>query len=418
MVDQKWYSAGTISVTNGGRGVVGSATAWNPTVKSGDTLYVKSYALEVLTVEDDNHLTLADDYPGPTEPGLSYSVSRTSVLWHSPAILAAAISTLIASYKRATSIVLFEGVPAATLGNEGWAGFDLLSFDFYVKENGAWSKKGSTHGSVWYNGTTDPAGSLGLNNDFYVLTASTANNTASDIFKKVGANWVKVGSLRGARGATWLSGAADPAATLGENEDFYLQTGWGATGIPGDVWRKASGTWSVLVNTAGAEWYSGPSDPPNFTGVTGDFYFQSAKGTNGLPGDIWRKTGMSTWTKMVNTIGVSWYSGPTVPLSSLGNNDDLYMQTADEGVGVRGDLWKKIAGAWVKQFGFRPTLWLAGATVPAAAQGADGDFYYRGTGPNSVEIYLKQAGAWVLQSTLVSEERAKSIARNFAIVFG
>jgi hypothetical protein len=56
----------------------------------------------------------------------------------------------------------------------------------------------------------------------------------------------------GADGATWHTGATDPAGGLGANGDFYLQTGTGATGVLGDVWLKAAGTWSIETNIRGA----------------------------------------------------------------------------------------------------------------------------------------------------------------------
>ena len=48
----------------------------------------------------------------------------------------------------------------------------------------------------------------------------------------------------GADGAKWYSGSTDPSSGTGANGDFYLQTGVGSTGIIGDVWTKAAGSWS------------------------------------------------------------------------------------------------------------------------------------------------------------------------------
>jgi len=55
----------------------------------------------------------------------------------------------------------------------------------------------------------------------------------------------------GVNGATWLSGSTDPSSGSGSNGDFYFQTGTGSSGIAGDTWKKASGTWSKQVNLKG-----------------------------------------------------------------------------------------------------------------------------------------------------------------------
>jgi hypothetical protein len=59
---------------------------------------------------------------------------------------------------------------------------------------------------------------------------------------------------------TWLTGEADPTSGLGENGDFYLQTGTGDVGVPGDIWEKAAGTWSVIVNIQGEQGAPGSSN--------------------------------------------------------------------------------------------------------------------------------------------------------------
>lgn len=55
----------------------------------------------------------------------------------------------------------------------------------------------------------------------------------------------------GSPGALWYEGAIDPDNGNGINGDFYLQTGAGATGVLGDVWEKAGGSWSIVTNIRG-----------------------------------------------------------------------------------------------------------------------------------------------------------------------
>lgn len=53
-----------------------------------------------------------------------------------------------------------------------------------------------------------------------------------------------VDGIDGIDGATWYSGSTDPSNGTGLNGDFYLQTGTGATGVVGDIWLKAAGSWA------------------------------------------------------------------------------------------------------------------------------------------------------------------------------
>lgn len=65
----------------------------------------------------------------------------------------------------------------------------------------------------------------------------------------------------------------------------------------------------------------------------------------------WASSGGTT-----TAIGTTWYNGTTVPSSSLGIDGDYYLRST-------GDVYKKVAGAWVLQFS------IAG---PTGATGADG----------------------------------------------
>lgn len=55
----------------------------------------------------------------------------------------------------------------------------------------------------------------------------------------------------GADGATWLSGALAPGSGVGVNGDFYLHT------VTNDVYKKISGTWTVVTNIKGLQGLSG-----------------------------------------------------------------------------------------------------------------------------------------------------------------
>lgn len=59
----------------------------------------------------------------------------------------------------------------------------------------------------------------------------------------------------GAHGATWHNGTGAPASSLGNNGDFYLDT------LSGDVFVKASGSWSMQINLQGPTGQAGAAGP-------------------------------------------------------------------------------------------------------------------------------------------------------------
>ncbi len=101
----------------------------------------------------------------------------------------------------------------------------------------------------------------------------------------------------GADGALWYAGTADPGSGLGQNGDFYLQTGTGATGVLGDVWEKAGGAWAKISNIRGASG-SGTGDVVGpdggvtdghmavFDGITGKLIKSGGAPFSGAYGDL------------------------------------------------------------------------------------------------------------------------------------
>ncbi len=132
-------------------------------------------------------------------------------------------------------------------------------------------------GSVWHTGSSDPAGGTGVDGDYYFQTGTGSTGILGDVWRKSAGSWAIVGNIRGQAGATgatgadgadgaagddgalWYDGSTDPAGGTGVNGDYYIQTGVGATGIIGDVWTKAGGTWSIIGNIRGATGATGPA---------------------------------------------------------------------------------------------------------------------------------------------------------------
>lgn len=151
----------------------------------------------------------------------------------------------------------------------------------------------------------------------------------------------------GADGSVWHVGATDPAGGTGVDGDYYIQTGTGATGILGDVWRKASGTWSIQVNIRGA------------TGATGSTGADGAAGADGADG----------------ADGATWSTGATDPDNGNGANGDFYLQTGTGATGVLGDVWTKSGGAWAITGNIRGATGASGAgsgDVVGPASSTDG----------------------------------------------
>jgi hypothetical protein len=106
-----------------------------------------------------------------------------------------------------------------------------------------WIYNATTAGTVVFNGT--------YNNAPYGVYALASVNILP----------IPIGTIGppGANGATWFSGSGAPASGLGNNGDYYLNT------ANGDVYNKASGTWTIATNIKGATGATGPPGPAGFS---------------------------------------------------------------------------------------------------------------------------------------------------------
>jgi hypothetical protein len=108
-------------------------------------------------------------------------------------------------------------------------------------------------------------------------------------------------------GAQWYSGGGAPATGTGVLGDWYLNT------LNGAVYEKTgTTTWTLRTNitgpqgsagltggtgTQGSRWYSGGGVPAGATGIISDWYL------NVTNGDVYEKTGATTWTFRDNITG-------------------------------------------------------------------------------------------------------------------
>jgi len=161
-----------------------------------------------------------------------------------------------------------------------------------------------------------------------------------------------------------LSGAGAPAAALGNDNDFYLDT------ANGDYYKKTTGSWAVVINLKGADGNDGVDGPQILnsaaaplpaSGVDGDYHLDTTTG------DFYQKS-TGTWTLITNLKGstggagtngtdgddgFSFLQGSGVPGAGLGIDGDSYLDN------LNGDLYLKGGGSW----SLTGNIFVVGATV-------------------------------------------------------
>jgi hypothetical protein len=184
--------------------------------------------------------------------------------------------------------------------------------------------------------------------------------------------WTPLGNIKGPQGNTGPAGNTGPQGPQGNTGAQGPQgnTGaQGANGAPGEKWFSGSGAPSgTLVGS-----------------IVGDWYLNSATG------DVYEKTGSTSWTLQANikgpqgntgaagTPGEVWYSASGAPSTATGAVGDWYINTAN------GDYYEKTgAAAWT----LRGNL-----TGPQGPPGTVGTLTFTGdvTGSGSGTINLQIA---------------------------
>ena len=132
------------------------------------------------------------------------------------------------------SVITGSGAPLNTLGRDGDTYIDLDSWYVFVKEDGTWVVKGNirgaagetgnagTNGNTVLVGNSDPLPTLGTDGDSYI------NLVTFDFYVKEDGNWVNKGNIKGndgdngatgVNGNTLLTGNGAPANTDGQMLD-------------------------------------------------------------------------------------------------------------------------------------------------------------------------------------------------------
>ena len=265
----------------------------------------------------------------------------------------------------ASALIAYPAAPTANAllgGNSDGTGWNFIAHSVAPvpgnipranaegKINLAWFPE-FQEGSAWHNGSGVPSDATGIDGDYYLNTAN------GDVYHRSAGSYSVVANLKGAigdtgpagadgangadgadgLGSTWRSGSGAPENSTGADGDLYLNT------ANGDVYQRASGTYSVVVNIMGPAGATGPA------------------GTNGTNG----------------TNGSAILYGTVEPTADIGSDGDSYID------GTTGDCYLKIAGTWV---------WQASLKGPQGEQGIQGE-----QGPQGIQGEIGPQGEQGIQ---------------------
>lgn len=345
------------------------------------------------------------------------------------------------------------GAPGSGTGVNNDFYLNQTNGDVYQKQSGSWvlianirgangapGPAGAT-GATWYTSTGAPSSGLGSNNDFYL------NSTNGDVYEKQSGSWVLVANIKGQQGdpgvagaagpagvagqngATWFSAAGAPSGGTGVNGDFYLNT------TTGDVYKKISGTWTLVGNIlgpVGPQGASGGSTTPRgiwasgtaYTSATfdmvtyqGSSFLSVANSTGQAPCSsnpciqanvnttYWQTLSLIGGSGTNGVNGSTWFNAAGAPSGGTGINGDYYLNTSN------GDVYQKVSGSWTLIGNIKGATGATGATGSTGSNGTNGATWFQGSGvPSSGtgvngdfdlntangDIYQKISGTWTL----------------------
>jgi hypothetical protein len=321
-----------------------------------------------------------------------------------------------------------------------------------------------TYEGAWSASTPYQDGDVAIHNGVsYLAVMPTVGVTPTP--------WPGAGSTgpkgdKGDTGPTGPQGAAStvpgPTGATGSQGPIGNTGAQGPQGIKGDTGAQGIQGIQGVTGTPGEKWFSGTGAPSGATGIVGDWYLNDANG------DIYEKTGASTWTVRDNLTGPQgiqgiqgiqgvqgptgntgstgstgapgekWFSGTGAPAGATGIVGDWYLNDAN------GDIYEKTgASAWTLRDNLTgpqgpqgiqgsqgpigntgsqgiqgPTgntgstgapgeKWFSGTGVPAGATGIVGDWYLNDA---NGDVYEKTgASAWTLRDNLTGPQGPQGI---------
>ena len=167
--------------------------------------------------------------------------------------------------KDGESLLTGKGTPSSSLGKDGDSYVDTLTWDYYTKSNGKWTKAGNFKGDT---GATGLQGEKGDKGDTGATGPQGEKGDKGDT------------GISGKDGNSLLTGDGAPSSSLGKDGDSYVDVStW-------DYYTKAEGKWTKAGNFKGNK---GDKGDTGATGPKGDTGLQGPKGDKGDKGDTGAK---------------------------------------------------------------------------------------------------------------------------------
>jgi hypothetical protein len=284
------------------------------------------------------------------------------------------------------------------------------------------AEEGAEYSSRWYTGTGVPANSLGIEGDMYL------NRSNGDVYQKGNSTWGSpVDNLTGPTGPQGATGPQGPQGIQGPQgvagESVRILGSVGSEGalpssgntngdgylISGQLYVWNNGSWTnvgSIVGPQGPQGDTGAQGPQGDAGIDGSLWFSGAGVPSGglgkVPdwylnetnGDVYEKTGETTWTLRDNLTGPQgpqgvqgntgatgpqgapgskWYAGTGVPATGAHTVGDWYLNDAN------GDVYEKTeVSTWTLRDnitgpqGLQGDAGPTGDVGPAGSNGTDG----------------------------------------------
>lgn len=89
-------------------------------------------------------------------------------------------------------------------------------------------------------------------------------DTFLEVRTAINSNFEELYNSSIAAGAEWFTGEGEPSSLQGKDGDYYINT------LTGDVYNKASGSWSIKLNIKGPQGEPGPAGQDGTQGPKGD----------------------------------------------------------------------------------------------------------------------------------------------------
>ena len=168
-------------------------------------------------------------------------------------------------------------------------------------------------------------------------------------------------------------GTATPTSSDPDATNLWVDTNTAPGVLKYRTGSIASQTWTPIAQGQAEAWFSGAGAPSGATGLVGDWYL------NLTNGDVWEKTGASTWTLRGNIKGPQGDPGPA------GSGAMYRYLTANYTTGVNG-VWSDVTGfSWPvvagTYYALDSSLFLFNGT---AGSGVDIKFGFHWTGAGTM----------------------------------